>query len=151
MKKDHIINAVFVALFLAGIAAIALRSSALSGPIVEPAIFARGLGFEQGLAQARSEGKPLIVIASAQWCGPCRSYLAGALASEPVQQWFGANAVAVHLDVDESSRVASELGVTSIPATILIRNDQVIDRRVGSLSSADLLAWLADTARAPRE
>lgn len=147
MKKDHIINAVFVGLFLAGIAAVALRSNALSGPIVEPAIFARGLGYEQGLAQARREGKPLVVVASASWCGPCRTYLAGALSNERVQQWIDANAVTVHLDVDESSRIASELGVTSIPATILIRDDQEQGRRVGALSSSDLLAWLADASR----
>lgn len=79
----------------------------------------------------------------APWCGPCRAMAphftsaAKALAGE---------ARLVKLNADHS-QMASELGVSGIPALILFRDGRIVDRKAG-LMSADILAqWVRGHAR----
>lgn len=74
----------------------------------------------------------------APWCGPCRAMAphftsaAKALAGE---------ARLVKLNADHS-QMASELGVSGIPALILFREGRIIDRKAGLMSVDMLIQWV---------
>jgi thioredoxin 2 len=45
------------------------------------------------------------------------------------------------VNADEEPRIASELGVTGIPALLLLRGGQVIARTAGAMDTRRIVAW----------
>lgn len=78
-------------------------------------------------------GKPVLVFATADWCGPCQSFKRGELAKDDVVQAIGANTEFTILDLSdrndtEAGRTADMLGVRSIPAMVLMQNGEIVAR-----------------------
>lgn len=86
-----------------------------------------------------SDGTPVLVDFSAEWCGPCQSFA-------PTLDRFAAeqgDALRVmKLDVDEFSAIAGEVGVRSVPTLLVVKNGQVLAARSGALSGAALAAFV---------
>ncbi|GKS15111.1 thioredoxin [Paenibacillus chitinolyticus] len=71
----------------------------------------------------------------ATWCGPCRMFA-------PIIEAYdaeGTNAAKIlKANVDECPETASEFGIMSIPTTILFKNGQPADKKVGPMSQTQL-------------
>ena len=105
------------------------------------------------LTEAGDVGRPVLAIATADWCPPCQSYKRDALASDRVAQIAAAKAVPIMLDVTERngpfSADAASLGVSSIPATFLLAPDgTVLAQATGPVGESELVAMIDDAARA---
>lgn len=117
-----------------------------------PAALTAGATLDDAIAAAAADGKVVFVVAHADWCGPCQTLKRGALSDPEVEQWLATNAHSVSLDVtrmDASTpewvkRAGKELGISSIPAMVLMRDGTVVSRQVGAMSAEKLLAWLRD-------
>ncbi|MCC5829324.1 MAG: thioredoxin [Phycisphaeraceae bacterium] len=79
--------------------------------------------------------RPVLVDFYADWCGPCRM-LAPTL--ERLKQETADVAEVVKVDVDQSTDLASQYGIQSIPALLLFKDGQVISREGGALPLAQL-------------
>ena len=70
---------------------------------------------------------------SATWCGPCKVF-------KPVMQEIASQGSNVEfIDVDEQSDVAAEFGVRSVPTTVVMENEQEVDRFVGAIPKEQVL------------
>jgi thioredoxin 1 len=78
---------------------------------------------------------PVLVDFWAPWCGPCK--LIGPLIEESAKEFVGKLKVA-KVNVDESSRAATQYGIMSIPTLMFFKGGKVMDQVVGALSRADL-------------
>lgn len=80
----------------------------------------------------------VLVDVWAPWCGPCRvmapMFEQAAAELEPDVRLIKVNA-------DEEPSVASELGVSGIPALLLLRGGHVIARTAGALDTRRIVAW----------
>ncbi len=78
-----------------------------------------------------SSTKPIIVDVFATWCGPCvyMMPIVEELAKELEDKY-----TFVKMNVDESRELAIQYGVTSIPTFVFIKNNQVVNKAVGSMS-----------------
>lgn len=101
-------------------------------------------GLQAAVAQAQSENKVVVAIATADWCPPCQSYKRGALADERVAQWLDEHAVSVVIDVTDRqpNPDAQQLRVGSIPATYVIRDGSIVAEAVGAIRTNQLLEML---------
>jgi thioredoxin 1 len=80
---------------------------------------------------------PVLVDFSAQWCGPCRAI---APAVEQLATELAGKLKVVTIDVDEHGEVAGRYGIMSIPALVVFKGGQEVDRIVGAVPKATIEA-----------
>ncbi len=83
--------------------------------------------------------KPVIVDFWAEWCGPCR--MVGPIISELAEEYAG-KAVIGKLDVDSNPGVTGQFRVRNIPTILFFKNGEVVEKQVGAVPKATLVAKL---------
>jgi thiol:disulfide interchange protein len=133
-----------------------LRDGGLGGH-AEPAavhdLFAASPTFADAAASAAQQGRPVLVLATADWCPPCQKLKATTLADVEVIEAINAATVPYKLDVTnaaalspEDAALAQRLGVSGIPALYLVDGDEVHAKRVGYVGKPGVM----DLVRSPR-
>src|SRR5262245_29921689 len=102
--------------------------------------------FETAVVE-RSHEVPVLVDFWAEWCGPCHA-LAPVLEGE-VESRAGAVEL-VKIDVDANQALASQFGVSGIPAVKAFRDGRVVKEFVGAQSRTSVSVFLADRLAPPR-
>ncbi|MFM2314447.1 MAG: hypothetical protein RLZZ04_3723 [Cyanobacteriota bacterium] len=71
---------------------------------------------------------PVIIDYTATWCGPCRviAPLMDRLAEE-----YAGRAKVVKIDIDQNKENTKKFGVRSIPAVLIFKQGEVVERLVG--------------------
>ena len=92
----------------------------------------------QQLASAGS--KPVLVDAWAPWCGPCRMI---APVMDQLAAESGGRYVVAKLNVDENPDTATRFHIDGIPALLIFKNGQLVDKIVGLQPKQAIAARLA--------
>lgn len=73
----------------------------------------------------------------AEWCGPCRmiSPIIDELAEEYADKVYIGK-----VNVDENDDVVEKYGIRNIPTILFIKNREIVDKKVGATTKADLKA-----------
>lgn len=99
----------------------------------------------QALSAAKKSGKPVIMVFSAAWCGPCQTMKKDVYPSEAVKA-FHDKFVWVYLDIDDAKNeeISNKFSVNSIPhIEFLNAEGKEIDKQVGSNSAKEFAKTLA--------
>lgn len=83
----------------------------------------------------RDEKKLIIAFFHAAWCGPCRA-LTHTL--EGIDAQFD-DVTLVHIDIDDAHDLVEEYNIRAVPTLIFIKNNYIVGRTSGALSSDVLI------------
>ena len=92
--------------------------------------------FPVEVLQAR---EPVLIDFYADWCGPCK--MLSPIIDEVAQE--NDDIKVVKVNVDESSDIALEYKVMSIPTLIVIKNGQEVARSIGVIDKSEIKNMLA--------
>ena len=81
--------------------------------------------------------KLVVVDYWATWCGPCR--MLSPILDEVEEEMAGQMDV-VKVNVDDADEVAAQYRIMSIPTLLFFKNGQIVDKTVGAMPKADLVA-----------
>ena len=84
-------------------------------------------------------GKVTLVDFWAEWCGPCKAI--GPMIEE-ISKEFDGKAIVGKVDVDSNPETAMKYGIRNIPTILFIKGGQVVDKQVGAVPKASLVAML---------
>src|SRR5262245_19698056 len=115
---------IVVGLGAAVIAAFLLLRFVGGGVAPIPAPFSDGVTIQQGIERSTQSGKPVLVLATADWCGPCQRFKRGPMSDPRVAALVQDRFEPVYLDVDKQRELASKLEIESIPALRVLRPGQ---------------------------
>lgn len=107
-----------------------------------PPVFDEGLTLQQGSERSTKSGKFVIAYGSASWCGPCQTYKRTTLVDAGVVAWIRRHAEPVYVNVDRQQVDAQQLGITSIPVTILLKDGKEVARLTGAASAKEFMEWV---------
>jgi thioredoxin len=89
--------------------------------------------------EALESETPVLVDFGATWCGPCRQ-MEPALAYLSVQ--YKDRVKVGKVDVDESTRIAADYSIESLPTFAIFQDGVELARAEGSMSYKELSSWL---------
>lgn len=110
-------------------------------------------GMPAGQQLAQEADKPMVVMFTAGWCGPCQSLKKNVLTKAEVHEQLQADFVPVQIDLTDQSAnnpnmaVASEYGVRGYPTILAMTPDgKVIEAYGGNRTVTSFNAWLSRLA-----
>lgn len=90
--------------------------------------------FEEIVLQAE---KTVLVDFWAIWCGPCG--MMAPVVEEIAKEQEG-RLVVGKLDCEKNEEIAAKYGITGIPAFLIFKNGEVVDRVMGAMPKGELMA-----------
>ncbi|HRJ28115.1 MAG TPA: thioredoxin [Fimbriimonadaceae bacterium] len=82
---------------------------------------------------------PVLVDFWAEWCGPCKAI---GPTIEQLSSEYAGKAKVFKLNVDEANELAVKYGIMSIPALLVFKGGEVVDRAVGALPKPQIAALI---------
>lgn len=98
----------------------------------------------ENFAEILSSEKPVLVDFWATWCGPCRAL---APTIEAIAEEYDGKATVAKCNVDDCEEISVKYGIRNIPTLLFFKGGEAVDKLVGNVPKADIIAKLENLAK----
>lgn len=114
-----------------------------------PPSFDETVTLDVARARAEQSHRPVLALATADWCAYCQKLKRGPLTDERIVNLISTRTEPAYVDItDERDPHAAEaarlLRIGPIPTLILIQDDRELARLEGAVSTTKLITWLTN-------
>lgn len=116
--------------------------------LLQTTTFAQGIAFTKGkwqeiLAKAKAENKPIFVDFYAEWCGPCKFMSKNVFTDAEVGDYYNANFISVKIDAEkEEPELVRASRIEAYPSLYYFSPDgTVISKNIGALDKTGFIAF----------
>ena len=78
-----------------------------------------------------------VIKIGAEWCGPCK-VLSKTISNLNVEKVNGVLFGEVDIEIEENDDIVSEYGIRNIPVVLFIKNSELLEKKVGSMTADEL-------------
>ena len=110
----------------------------------------RDLTFDEALAAAKKESKPIFMDCYTVWCGPCKWMSANIFTNNTVADYYNENFVCVKFDMEkgEGLDIAKEFGIRAYPTLIFVNGErQLVMKTIGANQEIEPYIEMGENAR----
>lgn len=98
--------------------------------------------YKQTLIDAEKSGKTVLIVFSAPWCGPCKSFHDNTLGNKEVKDKLKEFEY-YEVNIDRENYLANKFGASSIPMYVVIdAKEKVVKRGYNNVGVGEFLRWL---------
>lgn len=113
------------------------------GPAPTPEVFRNAAGVDQAIARGTSESRPVLLFATADWCGPCQDFKRRVLADKEVSERIARDFVPTLLDLTQPNAEMSErFRIFGLPSTVVLWEGRMVARLEGNVPKDAYTSWL---------
>ena len=94
----------------------------------------------QFVAEALQTEQTVLVYFWAPWCGPCRLV---APSVQSIAEAYGDRLKVLKMEVDPNPKTVQQYKVEGVPALIVLRNGEILDRHEGAIPKAKIEDFLS--------
>lgn len=116
--------------------------------LIPTSLFAQGIAFTKGkwqdiLAKAKAENKPIFVDFYAEWCGPCKFMAKTVFTDAEVAEYYNENFISVKIDAEkEEAELVRASQIEAYPSLYYFNSDgKIISKNIGALDKAGFIAF----------
>ena len=93
---------------------------------------------EESFAKIKESGKKALIDFYADWCGPCK--MLAPILHEISEE--NPDLIVAKINVDDSTSLAIQYGIQSIPTMLVMENGEIVNKAVGLRSKEQILDML---------
>lgn len=94
---------------------------------------------DQNAAELMAGDQLVVIDFWATWCGPCQRLTP---IIEQLAEEYEGRAIIGKYNVDEGEDLTAQFGIRNIPVVLLLKGGEVVGKKVGAASKADLQALI---------
>lgn len=99
---------------------------------------------EDSLHRAASNGQPVLMEFTADWCVFCKKMEKNTFPNPQVTQKISSNFVAVRVDADQNKGLVKDLGIKGLPAILIVSPDLKVIKRISGFQTPEALVKQLD-------
>lgn len=106
--------------------------------------FVEGKTYEDVLAQAQREGKPIMIDFYTTWCAPCKWLENDVFSLPSVSSYYNKNLVSYKVNAEDFDNVAlaQEYAVAAYPTLVFITQDgEFVRKQEGTTTATKFMEW----------
>jgi thiol:disulfide interchange protein len=103
--------------------------------------------YDAAIDRARAENKPVYLLFTATWCGPCKNYKSTVLSDSEVRQSLNNDVIFVNADIDRDKALARKYNVSGVPTGFLVKVDKngqarTVNSHVGGMDKQEFMSFI---------